>query len=121
MGEVLNTNLEESSPYLDPDNKTLYFASKGHNGYGGYDIFVTTRLDDTWTNWSEPENLGPAINGLMDEEFFSITHCGNYAVFSKQVSVHNTDIYRISIEELFIDPKQKKSDGPKESASLASL
>src|SRR6185503_9846406 len=62
MGGVINTDLEESSPFLAADNKTLYFASKGHVGYGGYDIFVTTRLDDSWTNWSEPRNLGPAVN-----------------------------------------------------------
>jgi len=37
--------------------KTLYFASKGHNGYGGYDIYVT----ESWTNWSAPKNLGHAI------------------------------------------------------------
>ena len=41
--------------------KTLYFASKGHNGYGGYDIYVTERLDESWTNWSAPKNLGHAI------------------------------------------------------------
>jgi hypothetical protein len=125
MGEILNTDLEESSPYLDPDNETLYFASKGHNGYGGYDIFVSKRLDDSWKLWSEPQNMGPAVNGTMDEEFFSITHCGNFAVFSKQVSVHNVDIFRISVEELFSQPvrrvvknKDKKKDP---STGLASL
>ncbi|HEY3429088.1 MAG TPA: hypothetical protein VGK39_00340, partial [Cyclobacteriaceae bacterium] len=83
------------------DNKTLYFASKGHNGYGGYDIFMTTRLDDSLTNWSVPVNLGPAVNGHMDEEFFSITHCGRYAIFTKQMNVHNEDLYKIPVEELF--------------------
>lgn len=101
MGAVINTEEEESSPFLAADNKTLFFASKGHDGYGGYDIFVTYRLDDTWTNWSTPENLGPAVNGDLDDEFFSITHCGNFAVFSKQVSVHNNDLFRISMSELF--------------------
>src|SRR3981189_3746634 len=89
MGDVNNTTLAESSPFLASDNQTLYFASKGHAGYGGYDIFVTHRLDDTWTNWSAPENLGPAVNGERDDEFFSLSHCGKYATFSKQVSVHN--------------------------------
>ena len=103
-GATINTDLEESSPYLAPDNRTLYFASKGHNGYGGHDIFVTKRLDDTWTNWSEPKNLGPAVNGGLDDEFFSITHCGNFAVFSKQVNVRNVDLFRISIEDLFGQP-----------------
>ena len=97
--------MEESSPYLACDNKTLYFASKGHNGFGGYDIFMTTRLDDTWTNWSVPVNLGPAVNGHMDEEFFSITHCGRFAIFTKQMNVHNEDLYKIPVEELFSKPK----------------
>jgi OOP family OmpA-OmpF porin len=120
MGSALNTELEESSPYMDPDGKTLYFASKGHNGYGGSDIWVSQRLDDSWTNWSEPRNLGPGVNGPLDEEFFSITHCGNYAIFSKQVSVHNIDLYRISVEELFNEPVQKnKYVRPSELASTA--
>ncbi len=101
MGGVINSSSEESSPYLANDNKTLYFASKGHNGYGGYDIFMTTRLDDSWANWTVPVNLGPAVNGHMDEEFFSITHCGKYAIFTKQLNVHNEDLYKIPVEELF--------------------
>ena len=122
MGSALNTELEESSPYLDADNKTLYFASKGHNGYGGYDIWVSERLDDSWTNWSEPRNLGPAVNSALDDEFFSITHCGNYAIFSKQVSVHNIDLFRISVDELFNEPLPKDFKRPTEgNSSLAAL
>jgi OmpA-OmpF porin, OOP family len=122
MGSVINTELEESSPFLDADTKTLYFASRGHHGHGGMDIWVTKRLDDTWTNWSEPQNLGPAVNGKMDDEFFSITHSGNYAIFSKQVSVHNVDLYRISIEDLYIDTDRKPlTPVHKENSSLAAL
>lgn len=122
MGSVINTDMEESSPFLASDNKTLYFASKGHHGHGGFDIWVTRRLDDSWTNWSEPENLGPAVNGELDDEFFSITHCGKYGVFSKQVNVHNVDLYRISLDDLFnrsnpVDVKKSK----KTNAALASL
>jgi OmpA-OmpF porin, OOP family len=106
MGNVLNTEFEESSPYLASDNKTLYFASKGHHGHGGYDIYVTKRLDDSWVNWSEPENLGLSINGPLDDEFFSITHCGNYAIFSKQVSVHNVDLFKIAMEDLLSGEEQ---------------
>jgi OmpA-OmpF porin, OOP family len=123
MGDLINSELEESSPFLDADNKTLYFASKGHNGYGGYDIFVTKRLDDTWTNWSEPQNLGPAVNGEMDDEFFTITHCGNYAIFAKQVSVHNIDIFRISVDELFTDgvARRKYTIDEETATALAAL
>jgi hypothetical protein len=122
MGSALNTEMEESSPFLDADNKTLYFASKGHNGYGGYDIWVSKRLDDSWTNWSEPRNLGPAVNGDLDEEFFSITHCGNFGIFSKQVNVHNVDLYRIAVDELFDQPIDKEFKRNVEgTASLAKL
>lgn len=107
MGSVINTEMEESSPYLASDNKTLYFASKGHHGMGGYDIYVTKRLDDSWTNWSQPENLGPAVNSDKDDEFFSITHDGEFAIFSRQINVHNVDLYKISMEDLFDKPKKQ--------------
>jgi hypothetical protein len=101
LGAVLNSDLDEASPHLSPDGKTLFFASRGHGGYGGYDIFVSHRLDDTWTNWSSPQNLGPAVNGELDDEFFIISHCGRYVFFSKQVSVHNVDLFAALTEELF--------------------
>jgi OOP family OmpA-OmpF porin len=109
MGSVINTDQEESSPYLAADNKTLYFASKGHSGFGGYDIFVTKRLDESWTNWSEPENLGPAVNGALDDEFFSLTPCGQFAIFSKRVSVHNVDLFKISLKGLNFERINKSS------------
>jgi hypothetical protein len=124
MGGVINSDLDESSPYIAKDNKTLYFASKGHHGYGGYDIYMTKRLDDSWTNWSEPVNLGPAVNGVLDDEFFSIANCGNFAVFSKQVSVHNADLYKVSMKELFGSPDQEREQRPslsQEATALASL
>ncbi len=104
LGNTINTEYEESSPYLAHDNKTLYFASKGHNGFGGHDIYVTTRLDESWTNWTTPQNLGAAVNGPLDEEFFTITHCGKFAIFAKQVSIHNTDLYRIATTVLSKQP-----------------
>lgn len=107
MGAVINTDMEESSPFLAPDNKTLYFASKGHSGFGGYDIFVTRRLDESWTNWSKPENLGTAVNGAADDEFFSLTPCGRFAIFSKKVSVHNADLFKISIKGQICVPANK--------------
>lgn len=122
MGTVINTEFEESSPYLATDGKTLYFASKGHHGHGGYDIYVTKRLDDSWENWSEPQNLGPAVNGPMDDEFFSITHCGKFAIFSKQISVHNVDLFKISMGDLFTEPVENNLETtPSANPAVASL
>ena len=120
MGPVINTQLDESSPFLAADHKTMYFASEGHNGYGGFDIYVTKRLDDTWMNWSTPENLGPAVNGALDDEFFTVSHCARYAFFSKQVSVHDTNLFRISLDDLFKERQQEEQSDMKKS-SVASL
>lgn len=63
MGKSLNSAGDETNPFLLSDNKTLLFTSNGYSGYGDFDIYVTTRTDDTWKNWSEPKNLGPKVNG----------------------------------------------------------
>jgi OmpA-OmpF porin, OOP family len=97
LGNILNTGAEESAPFLDVDNKTLYFSSKGFSGYGGSDIYVTKRLDDTWTNWSDPENLGPGINSPLEDLFFNIPISGDYAYYSRGLSETNTDIFRVKL------------------------
>ena len=63
MAKGLNTAADETNPFLLSDNKTLIFASNGYSCYGDFDLYVRTRLDDTWKNWSTPKNLGPKVNG----------------------------------------------------------
>jgi outer membrane protein OmpA-like peptidoglycan-associated protein len=104
LGEGINTALEESSPFLAPDDKTLYFSSDGYTGYGKHDIYVTRRLDDTWTNWSEPENLGPQINSAEDDAFFNIPPTGEYGYFSRDFTNSNSDIFRFEL------PKEHQPD-----------
>ena len=72
LGKTLNTTGNEHCPFLAADGKTLYFASYGHQGYGSADIFVSQRLDDSWTKWSQPENLGPRFNGPGYDAFFAL-------------------------------------------------
>jgi outer membrane protein OmpA-like peptidoglycan-associated protein len=97
LGDVVNSAGEESAPFLATDNKTLYYSSKGFSGYGGSDIYVSRRLDDTWTSWSEPENLGPEINSPMEDLFFNIPAQSEYAYYSRAVSETNTDIFRVKL------------------------
>ena len=68
----LNTRLDEFGPYLAPDNKTLYFASNRPGGFGSADIYKTTRLDDTWFNWSTPENIGEPVNTGGFDAYYAI-------------------------------------------------
>jgi len=104
LGEDINTALEETSPFLAADDKTLYFSSDGYTGYGKHDIFVSRRLDDTWTNWSEPENLGPQINSPEEDAFFNIPPTGEYGYFSRDFSDNNSDIFRFEL------PKEHQPD-----------
>jgi OmpA-OmpF porin, OOP family len=97
LGNVVNSAGEESAPFLASDDKTLYYSSKGFSGYGGSDIYVSRRLDDTWTSWSEPENLGPEINSPLEDLFFNIPASSEYAYYSKGVTETNTDIFRVKL------------------------
>ncbi len=97
LGNVLNSAGEESAPFLASDDKTLYFSSNGFSGYGGSDIYVSRRMDDTWTNWSEPENLGPDINSPLEDLFFNIPAYSEFAYYSRGVTENNTDIFRVKL------------------------
>ena len=64
LGSQINTKNYEVSPFIAEDKKSLYFSSNGHGGFGASDIFVSYRLDDTWANWTEPQNLCSDINSI---------------------------------------------------------
>ncbi|MBS1505629.1 MAG: OmpA family protein [Bacteroidetes bacterium] len=70
---------DDFAPFLAPDQKTLYFASNRFTKerIGGVDVYRTTRLDDSWQNWSEPVNLGKAVNTGADDAYFTIDAKGN--------------------------------------------
>ena len=97
LGGVVNTASEESAPFLASDNKTLYFSSNGFSGFGGADVYTSTRLDDTWTNWTEPQNMGPDINSKLDDLFFNIPSTSEFAYYSRGVTEENTDIFRVKL------------------------
>ncbi|AHM61298.1 ompa/motb domain protein [Flammeovirgaceae bacterium 311] len=97
LGDVINTAGIEGSPFLAADDRTMYFSSNGFSGYGGSDIYVTRRLDDTWTNWSEPENLGPSINSAGDDLFFNIPLSGEQAYYSRGSTDADVDIFSLDL------------------------
>jgi len=97
LGAIVNTMAEESAPFLAIDDKTLYFSSKGFSGFGGSDIYVSKRLDDTWTNWSAPENMGKAINSPQEDVFFNIPANSEYAYYSRGITDDNTDIFSVKL------------------------
>lgn len=98
MGSVINSWSAEFGPYLAPDNKTLYFASYGHPGYGESDIFVSKRLDESWKNWSVPQNLGPKVNTKYWDGYISISAEADYVYISSTEHGRNDlDCYRVKL------------------------
>lgn len=79
LGDKINTAGDEASPFLAYDGKSLYFASEGHEGFGKLDLFVSRRLDNSWTNWSKPVNLGRNINSIYDEQSIYLSALGDTA------------------------------------------
>ncbi|MFW5759942.1 MAG: OmpA family protein [Cyclobacteriaceae bacterium] len=100
LGSQINTRYQEYSPYLLPDNKTLVFASNGHDGFGSMDFFYSTRLDETWKNWSKPQNLGAEINSNGREAYYHLSPDGEYIYFmSTRNSEGYGDIRRMKLQQ----------------------
>jgi len=80
LGPNINTPYDEQSPFIHPDDSTLYFSSNGWPGLGGKDLFVSRLGKDG--KWKKPENLGYPINSSGDENGLSVTANGSSAFFS---------------------------------------
>ncbi len=66
----INSKGRETTPFISPDGRYLFFSSNGHtNGFGGYDVYVVERMG---SSWGEVKNLGPAINTVNDDFGFKI-------------------------------------------------
>ncbi|GAB4286867.1 MAG: hypothetical protein Kow0068_12490 [Marinilabiliales bacterium] len=98
LGPTINTVMNDFSPFLAADGVTFYYSTSGYSGYGSDDIFVSTRLDDTWENWEEPKNMGPVINSSHSDSKYNIPASGEYAYFSSEHnSLGKNDIFRIAL------------------------
>ena len=79
LGAAVNTPEEDVSPFIHPNNTTLYFASNGRTGFGGYDIYFTER---TAGGWAEPENFGAPVNTGEDQVSLFISANGEKGYYS---------------------------------------
>lgn len=88
-----NSKGNEMSPFIHPDGNTLYFASDGHPGMGGYDIFMCKKLPRG--EWSTPVNLGYPINSDKDEISFVVSSDGKkgYISTNREGGMGGFDIY----------------------------
>ncbi len=104
LGTKINSAGDEASPFLASDNVTLYFSSNGYPGYGDNDIYITKRLDSTWTNWSEPINLSDDVNTANFDAYYTVSAAGDYAYYVSISPTTGNDIFKIALPKL-IKPK----------------
>ncbi|NOY05382.1 MAG: OmpA family protein [Chlorobi bacterium] len=93
VGPSINTEGDETSPYIAADGKTLYFSSDGRPGLGKTDIFVSRFVDGAWT---EARNVGRPLNSELDDEFFTLSAEGTVIYFASQREggLGGYDLYR---------------------------
>lgn len=68
VGNVINTGFDEEAVFVTPDGNTLYFASNGHPGFGGFDVYKSEKNRDG--DWMTPKNAGQPMNSPHDDLFF---------------------------------------------------
>ena len=104
LGPRINSYGDDDAPYLAPDGKTLYFTSNGHGGKGRLDILVSKRLDDTWLNWSVPQNIGAPVNTNGDDFDFMVTEDGKTLYWCSDKNTYGSnDIFYLDLESCSVD------------------
>lgn len=99
MGAEINTDEDEECPFIAADDKTLYFVSNGHPGFGNMDIFISKKGNDG--RWQKPNNLGFPINSNTEERGIVITNEGKIAYISmeRDGGEGGLDIYGFELPE----------------------
>lgn len=98
LGDSINTSYDEMSPFIHPDNKTLYFSSKGRPGMGGFDLYYARKTNDTI--WYQVRNLGYPINSHADELGLVLEASGETAYYSSAVDDRRgKDIFSFEMPE----------------------
>lgn len=97
MGPNINSSYDEVSPFIHPDQVTLFFSSNSDKSIGGYDVLFSTK--DSQGNWQEAKNIGIPINTVNDEKYFSTSTDGTQGYYS---SMNNKENYDLKIVEITI-------------------
>ena len=105
LGGIINTAGSEITPFIASDGLTLYFSSDKPGGLGGFDIYMTQRLDSTWKNWSPPKNLGPKVNSKGDDLHFKFPASAEFgylvSTYPADTNYGGKDIYTCLIPNEF--------------------
>ena len=94
----INTMKDDASPFIYPDDKTLFFATNGRPGLGRFDLFKSVKTN---SGWLTPENLGKPINNEQDQLGYSISVDG-WAYFSSTLTSGKIIMRRFKFPEFLL-------------------
>ena len=120
---LLNENLTSASneiyPMLSPDGKSLYFASEGLYGVGGYDLYVSN-WDNENSEWSAPVNLGFPYSSPADDFLLVNTPDGEHTIFAsnRECSKDSVWVYILEFDNM---PVRHSVEDPEELKKLSKL
>ena len=115
--EIANENIttagNEIFPYLSPCGKKLYFASNGHSGMGGYDLFVSQWNEET-SDWDAAQNLGFPYSSTANDYFYYETPCGNFTIFAsdRETSGNQVTTYVTLTEVMALKQEIPQKEAP---------
>ena len=106
LSKIINAKMtNEEAPFISYDNETLYFttnkgASTRKERKSNYQIYKTTRLDESWKLWSTPMPLSDTINSPGWDSYFRTNQKGSWAYFaSTKNAIGESDIFRVKLFE----------------------
>ncbi|MBI5917296.1 MAG: PD40 domain-containing protein [Bacteroidetes bacterium] len=120
LGAAVNTSVNEGFPFVGADSK-LYFCSKGHPGYGGFDIFLTEK--DVNGSWLPATNLGKPVNTPLDDISIYVAPDRRSGMFTSSRDGGDDDIYLFTVldeapaaepTELISFQEETKAEAPAE-------
>ena len=94
LGPVINTPFNEDTPFITNNDSILYFSSEGHVNMGGYDIFSSRLIGNTWKS---PSNKGYPLNTPDDDLFFNPVNNGQNAYYSMGKGYKGKDIFYLAL------------------------
>ena len=110
LGEQLTSSDDEIFPMVSPDGRSLYFASSGLYGMGGYDLYVS-RWNTVTHQWDIPVNLGFPYSSPYDDFLFVNTADGRHSIFASNRECSRDSVWVYVLEYDSMPVRKSLSEG----------
>ena len=107
MGKTINTSSHDGFPFMSKDGK-FFFCSKGHTGYGGFDIFMTKK--NRAGKWEKPTNIGRPINSPADDISIALSEDNKKGAFTSSREGGDDDIFLFDLNNIGAKPLNVNND-----------